>query len=74
MEYKGVFNMRILHLLEMNVKDIEKQIPKISECGFTHVQIGNICPLKSDMYNNELNRKYGYKCGRKPRKIKVKNL
>ena len=56
--------MRVLHLLEMSCKDIEKLIPKISECGFTHVQIGNICPLKSDMYPNELNRKHGYKCGR----------
>lgn len=55
-----IFVMRVLHLLEMSIKEIIQLVPRIAEAGFTHIQIGNVCPLKSKMYPNELNKKYGY--------------
>ena len=52
--------MRILHLLEVKYNKIKEMIPKIRENNFDAVQIGNSAKLKSHLYLNELNKKYGY--------------
>lgn len=52
--------MRTLHLLEVKYNKIKEMIPKIKENNFDAVQIGNSAKLKSHLYPNELNKKYGH--------------
>lgn len=43
--------MRILQLLEWNLKDITKELKSIKEQGFDYIQISPIQPLKEETFN-----------------------